>query len=201
MQGFAFTDINFCARWPHYELYLILMAGYQTSLGSMEQRRLRQVGFYLRTSGGFTFIAALMMVMVMGLMMGMAGQTWKQVMIREREEELMFRGAQYRDALEKWYKTSPGPGLHGGMVLNDLKDLLQDPHSPGKTRYLRKLYKDPITGKDFDVLRQPGRGIVGVFSRSEDKPIKQGNFPEDFKEFEGQDQYKKWIFSVRQQQQ
>lgn len=105
---------------------------------------------------------------------------------------------QYKQALERWHKTAPGPGLHAGTPLNDLRDLLQDPRSPSRNRYLRKLYLDPVTGKNFEVLRQPGKGIVGVFSSSEDEPLKRAGFPDELKTFERQDQYRKWIFSVVQ---
>lgn len=154
----------------------------------------------LGTSEGFTYVAVLMIVMIMGIMLGATGQCWRQIMKREREEELLFRGMQIKQAIEQWYKISPGPGQSGGAPLNDLNDLIHDPRTPAKIRYLRRLYKDPITGNDFEVLRQPGKGIIGVFSPSQDEPVKKGNFPAGLETFEGQDQYKKWQFVAGQQQ-
>ncbi len=45
-------------------------------------------------------ILLLMMVMVeiMGLAAGMAGQSWRSTMQREREAELLWRGQQYQQA-------------------------------------------------------------------------------------------------------
>ena len=34
---------------------------------------------------GFTYLMALMIIMVMGIMLGMVGQSWKTIMQRERE--------------------------------------------------------------------------------------------------------------------
>lgn len=136
-----------------------------------------------------------MIVVIMGIMLGAAGQLWRTTMKREREEELLFRGQQYKAALERWYKPA-GPGQPPPSSLNDLKDLLKDPRSTTTVRYLRRLYKDPVTGKEFDVVRQPGKGIVGVMSTSEDEPLKTGGFPKGLEGLEGATQYRKWLFSL-----
>jgi hypothetical protein len=44
------------------------------------------------------------------------------------------------------------------------------------------------------VVRDASQGIVGVSSSSEAQPIKQGNFPEEFKTFEGKSKYSDWQF-------
>ncbi|WP_144400024.1 type II secretion system protein [Geobacter pickeringii] len=149
----------------------------------------------LRSVDGFTYLAAIMIVVIMGIMLGVSGQLWRTTMKREREEELLFRGQQYKAAMERWYKPG-GPGQPPPSSLNDLKDLLKDPHSTTTVRYIRRLYKDPVTGKDFDVVRQPGKGIVGVMSTSEDEPLKAGGFPKGLEALEGANQYKKWLFAL-----
>ena len=35
----------------------------------------------------------------MGIMLGMMGETWSMIMRRDREEELLFRGKQIKDAI------------------------------------------------------------------------------------------------------
>ena len=141
---------------------------------------------------GFTYIATLMIVMVMGIMLGVVGQSWKTAMLREREEELIFRGTQYKDAITRWNK--PRPGQHIATPLRDLKDLLQDPRSPQTTKYLRKLYQDPVTGKEWNVIKDPVRGIVGVASTSDAAPLKKGGFPDDLKELSDKQKYSEWQF-------
>lgn len=155
----------------------------------------------LRSSAGYTFIALLVIVAIMGIMLGAIGQSWHTIMVREQEEELLFRGEQYRQALERWHNPDPKLGLPPATPLKDLRDLLQDPRTAGKRRYLRRLYKDPITGEDFAVLRNATRGIIGVMSPSEKAPLKTGGFPSELASFEGQDQYKKWVFTINMGQQ
>ncbi len=143
-------------------------------------------------SKGFTYLTALMLVMVMGIMLGVIGQSWRSIMQREREEELLFRGTQIRDAIARWY--TPRPGQHQPTPLRDLKDLLQDPRSLTTVRYLRRLYKDPITGKEWAVINDPNKGISGVASTSQDKPLKVGGFPDDLQDFTDKQKYSDWQF-------
>lgn len=144
---------------------------------------------------GFTYMAVLVMVMIMGIMMSVSAQVWSTVMQREREQELLFRGSQIRDAIERW--NNPLPGQPPVSRLNSIEDLLKDPRTPGTIRYLRRIYKDPITGKDFAVLPDPIRGIIGVASTSKKEPMKQDNFPDVDKEFIGKKHYSDWQFVYR----
>jgi len=62
---------------------------------------------------------------------------------RDREEELIHRGVQYSRAIRRYVRKF-------GRYPARLEDL----ESTNNVRYLRKRYKDPITGKDFKLLRQ-----------------------------------------------
>ncbi|HTP64147.1 MAG TPA: type II secretion system protein, partial [Geobacteraceae bacterium] len=103
----------------------------------------------LKSCAGFTFIAALMIVIIIGIMLGATMQSWQTVMKREKEEELLFRGGQILDAIGRWRK--PPPPLPPNGQLRELKDLLEG-SSLQKVRYLRRIYKDPITNKDFKLI-------------------------------------------------
>lgn len=168
----------------------------------------------LRSDGGFTYIATLVTVVVMGIMLAKGAEVWKTKMQRERETELLFRGIQIRDAMRRWYGlstntygvvTQPGSTTVGKGVttippnaprLNELKDLLKAPSTAAKQRYLRKLYLDPITGKDFDVIKGADGRIIGVKSPSEKAPIKKGNFPAELfqEDFVDKKKYNEWQF-------
>ncbi len=151
----------------------------------------------LRSSAGFTYLMAMMVVAIMGIMLAAAAQSWKTVMDREREEELLFRGAQYKDAITRWYK--PRPGDRPPPALNDLKDLLRDPNTVSTARYLRNLYKDPMTGQDWVPIKGGSTGgIIGVASSSEQQPIKQANFPKGLELLEGKNKYSEWQFVYQQ---
>jgi type II secretory pathway pseudopilin PulG len=126
---------------------------------------------------GFTYILALTVVMIMGIMLGMVGQSWKTLKQREQEKELLFRGSQIKEAIENWYNpnyTVPGVQPRQNHPLMDLKDLLQNPYSLSKMRYLPhhyaaelddtnpkcapdcaklKIYEDPMTGKEWTIIR------------------------------------------------
>ena len=153
----------------------------------------------LRSTAGFTYLAALMVVVIMGIMLAAAGQSWKTVMDREREEELLFRGMQYRDALIRWYKQPGGTGQRQRPALNELKDLLKDPNLPGNVRYLRTLYEDPVTGEEWVPIKGGATGgIIGVHSASEKEPIKTANFPKGLEDLEGKTKYSEWQFLAEQ---
>ena len=77
---------------------------------------------------------------VMLTLMTMAMPVWRQQARREREEELLFRLKQYAHALALYQRRLPG------AAPANLDDLV-------KERFLRKKYKDPMTGKDFAILR------------------------------------------------
>ena len=173
----------------------------------------------LKSSAGFTYLAALVLVIVVGIMAGVVAQSWSMLMKREREAELLFRGRQIVEAINRWYMpTSASAGVPPRVPppLRDLKDLLTDPNSLTKVHYLRrdptKAYNDPITGKDWDVIRDANMGIVGVRSKSEETPLKQGgfveaNYPLDagkdgylitmYKNFEKKTKYKDWQFTYK----
>ena len=151
----------------------------------------------LKSCSGFTFIAALMLVILMGILLGAVGQSWQMVMKREKEAELLFRGNQILDAINGWRTPRPIAGQPNPPPLKDLKDLLEDPNSLQKKRYLRRLYKDPITNKDFDIIRgDPTVGIIGVASSSTEKPLKIDfqNMSGAYKTFNKKEKYSDWKF-------
>jgi len=60
---------------------------------------------------------------------------------RDREEEMVHRGVQYSRALQKFVKKT-------GRFPSRLEEL----ENTNNIRFLRRRYKDPITGKDFKLL-------------------------------------------------
>ena len=89
---------------------------------------------------GYTLAAALTMIAVMSIFMALSVPLWSWVKQRDNEEELIFRGREYVEAIARYharFQTYPP----------DLETLY-------KQKYIRKLYKDPMTesGK-WKVLR------------------------------------------------
>jgi type II secretory pathway pseudopilin PulG len=84
--------------------------------------------------------ALLVALSVMSVLASAAMPTWKQMAQREKEAELIFRGQQYARAIGLFQRRA-GPGVNPP----NLDVLVQQ-------RFLRKKYKDPITGGDFDLI-------------------------------------------------
>ena len=150
---------------------------------------------------GFTYIGLLAILIIIGISLGAAGKYWQNVILRDKEEELLFRGDMYRQAIERYYYAVPGRPQYPKTI----DDLLQDPRTAGK-RYLRQKYKDHMTGEDFvvvEVLDQLGKHIIGVHSPSDKTPLKQANFFDEYQSFIGKTKYSDWLFvaAIQPQQQ
>jgi type II secretory pathway pseudopilin PulG len=156
-------------------------------------------------------VALIVIVAVMSVLVAAALPYWSQVMRREREAELIFRGLQYAEAIRVFQ-------LRFNRLPNTLDELVEV--SP---RSIRRLWKDPMTdngrwtpifaqagqagrgrqivggtgpgGQESDSEEdgtRPGRGrrtgpIIGVRSRSRDESVR---------EFMGRSVYAEWQFTV-----
>lgn len=140
---------------------------------------------------GFTYIAVLIFIAVMGVGLAATGEVWHQELKREREAELLFAGDQFRNAIALYYAHAPSPA---GRYPTSLDDLLKDPRYPATRRYIRKIYPDPIGGAEWKLVKGPNGEIVGVYSASEDEPVKKGNFSLADQAFEGKTKYSDWVF-------
>ncbi len=150
----------------------------------------------LSSEKGVTFLVVLFILMIMGIMLGMMGESWSMIMQRDREEELLFRGKQIKTAIERFNNNDAkyGKGIGG---VKGLDSLMKDYRALETVRYLRKEWKDPISGKEWQFIKDPIRGIIGVASPSDQEPLKKKNFPEEFKEFDGKSKYKEWQFVIK----
>ena len=101
---------------------------------------------------GYAMAALLVSMSVMAVLMGAALPVWSHATQREREEELIWRGEQYRRAImlfqRKYANTFP-PTV----------DILVE------QKFLRKKYKDPVTDDEFQIIpvggAQPGAPGLG----------------------------------------
>jgi type II secretory pathway pseudopilin PulG len=163
-----------------------------------------------RDARGYAMAALLVALGIMAVVWTMAVPTWRHMIQREREEELIFRGQQYARAIalfQRKYANAFPPNL----------DVLLD------QKFLRRRYTDPMAkGEDltFQLLHQnsqaaapgqvgqgqppsdqspsapisqpaPGRsagpagGLIGVVSKSKDASIRVYN---------GRTRYNEWQF-------
>jgi type II secretory pathway pseudopilin PulG len=158
---------------------------------------------YLEGQGnerGYAMAALLVAVAVMAVLMSVALPAWRHQAQREKEAELVFRGEQWVRAMQQ-YQRKNGPGT----MAPSLDVLVQQ-------RFVRKKWKDPITGEDFVPVMvgqqpsQPGQGgrqgapptpptfggqpvggggIMGVRSKSTEASIR---------EYKGATRYDQWQF-------
>ena len=78
---------------------------------------------------------------IMGVLMSVAMPSWRTVVKREKEAELLFRGEQYMRAIDLYQRRFPG------AYPTDLEMLVEQ-------RFLRRAYLDPMTGEPFRILTQ-----------------------------------------------
>ena len=137
---------------------------------------------------GSVFMGMLVTVAVVAVMLMEVGTLWSSVLQRERELELLARGNEIRRAIGLYYAA-------GNLYPKSLEDLVLDRRQPTVKRYLRKAYNDPLTGTaEWGVVAGPGETIMGVFSKANGTPFKQGNFAVINQSFTGQGSYQGWVF-------
>lgn len=141
---------------------------------------------------GFTYVGVLVLVALLGIALAASGQVWHTLQKREKERELLFIGQQFRHALNRYARHTPGQARRAPLRL---EELLQDPRAPGTQRYLRRIYPDPMTGRqEWGLITGPGGEIYGVHSLSREEPLKKTNFDLADRQFEGAVKYSDWVF-------
>ena len=129
---------------------------------------------------GYAMAAVLVAIALMSVVMTALLPAWRQQVRREKEAELVFRGEQYARAVLLYRRKMNGSSP---MTIDALV----------QGRFLRKKFKDPMTGEDFQPLylgQQPGQqgqqpagrsgqpqqqggvGITGVVSKSKEASIR-----------------------------
>ena len=128
-----------------------------------------------RAPQGFTYVLLLFSVALMGAALAGLGTQWQVAAQREREAELLFRGLQIRDALQRFHALTPAGARPLPLALDEL---LADHRGLEPRFHLRRLYADPFSGQaDWALLRLADGGIVGVHSRSQRTALRQHDLP------------------------
>lgn len=120
----------------------------------------------VRNQRGVTYLMVMFGIVLMGVSLSVVGKQWKVVTQRDLEAELLFRGNRIKAAIEIYaadYEVRKASRPHRYPV--SLEELTKQP-----TRYLQEVYKDPLTGGNFELIKV-GAEIRGVRSRSKGKPF------------------------------
>ena len=118
-----------------YKMRLILKAN--------DQGPTANDGFKARTNDqrGYILLMLMLFVALLAITAGALAPGIAFRIKRDREEEMIHRGVQYSRAIRNFVKKT-------GRYPTRLEDL----ENTNNIRFLRKRYKDPITGKDFKLL-------------------------------------------------
>jgi type II secretory pathway pseudopilin PulG len=147
-----------------------------------------------RGEAGYNLVILMVAITVMNILIAATLPAWSQAIQREKEEELIFRGFQYAEAIRVFQ-------IRFGRLPVRLDELIKT-----EPRSIRQLWKDPMTadGK-WGILFQgqpqvplkggDGNGkeevavgpIIGVYSKSHKNCILL---------FDGREHYDEWRFTV-----
>ena len=145
----------------------------------------------LHRQRGIVLLALMILLALGGLTAMIAIDIWQVSRQREREQALLYIGAQMTKALEHYYYSAPAGQPR--LLPSSLGDLLQDPRFQAPVRHLRRIDTDPMTGDNAWMMERVGRG-VGVHSLSEAEPLKQAGFSSALSTFNGKKRYSEWVF-------
>jgi type II secretory pathway pseudopilin PulG len=110
-----------------------------------------------RSQRGYILITLILFVALVAIAAVVMAPEFVHQMKRDREEELIHRGVQYSRAMKHFVKKF-------GRYPTRIEEL----ENTNQVRFLRRRYKDPITGKDFKILHMGdvqmsfGAGIAGA---------------------------------------
>jgi type II secretory pathway pseudopilin PulG len=155
-------------------------------IGDLQARRGGGAGAQLR---GFTYILLLFVLAIGGAALAALGEQWLHLAQRERETELLFRGAQIQQALASFRDATPRAAPGASSLANAaqtrlanaplaLQDLLVDARSDPPRYHLRRLYADPFTQQaDWRLVLDDSGRIRGVASTSRQPAQRRPELP------------------------
>src|SRR6202142_2955821 len=94
-----------------------------------------------RSERGYILLILMLFVALLAIAAGALAPSVVFRARRDREEEMIHRGVQYSRAIRRYVKKT-------GRYPSRLEEL----ENTNNIRFLRKRYKDPVTGKDFKLL-------------------------------------------------
>lgn len=140
---------------------------------------------------GVVLLALLIALALSGVALLAASEVAATARQRLREQELLFVGDQYRQAIERYYHAAP-PGSPR-MLPTSVDQLLLDDRYPQPVQHLRRAYADPFDGGDWIWIRI-GDKLAGLHSAARVVPLKRANFGDRYGSFAMAGDVSQWIF-------
>ncbi|HEY6085873.1 MAG TPA: type II secretion system protein [Nitrospira sp.] len=139
---------------------------------------------------GVTYLFLMFAIVLIGITTTTAARQWKGMVQRSLEADLLTKGIEIQNALALYSSTmKAGRIVPGEVYPQSLAELTRLPKP-----FLRKAYLDPMTHGDWEYLKGPSGGIMGVRSRSTTEPFKKHEFPDAVRHFDGRKTYRDWVF-------
>lgn len=151
-----------------------------------------------RRSGqrGYVMILLIIAVTILAVLLLMAVPLWQTQARREAEEELIFRGRQYVNAIELYLQA------HHNLYPQNFEILHLE-------KFLRRLYPDPMSADgawdmvfldssagEAKYLVVPARMAKAYFSRAALVGVCSTSPQSGFREYRGMEKYNEWAFYV-----
>jgi hypothetical protein len=144
----------------------------------------------MKNERGVTYLMLMFAIVLIGISTTAAAKQWKAMVQRELEADLLYKGIEIQNALALYSATmKAGRVMPGELYPHSLADLTRLPKP-----FLRKVYTDPMVHGEWEYLRAPTGGIMGVRSKSRATPFRKHDFPQAVRHFEGRASYHDWLF-------
>ena len=117
-----------------------------------------------RDSAGYVLFGVLVGITLLGVGLSAGVTLWSQVVQREREAELLFRGEAVVRALQRFQQDRPG------TLPETLEELVEG-------KYLRRAWVDPMTGRSFRILRAQNALATGGSGPGRERGGRRGSGP------------------------
>lgn len=153
----------------------------------------------MRSEQGFSYVIVMFLVAVVAIASVRAMENTLTTQRREKEAELLYVGQLYLNAIRSYYENSPGTAKQFPLKgqADAFAALIFDGRNTIVARHLRKRFYDPLTGSEDWGVVYNGNAVIGVYSKSQQKPIKRDGFPAQLVGFKDAATYADWRFIYR----
>jgi len=117
-----------------------------------------------KAQSGMTYVFFLWFILIYGILLGSYIEITSTQSKRLKEQDFIYTAQLYIKALERYYKD------HQALP-KDIKLLLCDGQTYPCKRYLRQLYKDPLTHQSFIYIYDEQKQVIGVKTRAKGEVI------------------------------
>lgn len=108
-----------------------------------------------KSQHGMTYVFFLWFILIYGILLGSYIEVTSTQAKRLKEQDFIYTAELYVKALENYYKDKQ-------VLPTNIKQLLCDSSTYPCKRYLRKLYKDPLTQQSFIYIYDEQKQVIGV---------------------------------------